>query len=95
MVVERRKKRILGLGLDHKDEVVRVTRGETFHLVGGSEDTHASMQEKCIKFNERLRARGKQMEDLGRKEFLEIASECRMNVVEAERPAPSRDAPRD
>ena len=82
MVSARQKKRLLGLGLDGKDGAVRVTRGRNFHLVGGSQETHEDMQEKCIKLNEKLKARGKELEDLGRKEFLELAQECRMNVVE-------------
>ena len=82
MVSAKRKKRILGFGLDGKDDAVRVTRGRNFHLVGGSRETHEDMQEKCIKLNEKLKARGKELEDLARKEFLELAQECRMNVVE-------------
>jgi hypothetical protein len=39
------------------------------------------MQEKCIKFNEKLTGRGKQLEQLEREEFFELASECDMNVV--------------
>jgi hypothetical protein len=84
------KKRILGIGLDGKDEIVRVTRGENFHLVGGSQDTHESMQEKCVKLNEKLKARGRRIEDLGRKELLDLAAECKMNVLEAPRPDPNR-----
>lgn len=83
MVQEQRqgKAKLLGVGLDGEDGHARVTRGENFHLVGGSEDTHGQMQEKCIKFNEKLSGRGKQLEDLERQEFLDIASECKMNVV--------------
>jgi hypothetical protein len=71
----------LGLGLDNKDGHVRVTRGENFHLVGGSRETHESMQEKCVKLNEKLDARGKRLEELEGQEFLELVAECRMNVV--------------
>jgi hypothetical protein len=85
MVSRRTRKRILGIGLDGKDPIVRVTRGKNFHLVGGSQDTHESMQEKCIKFNERLSARGRELEDLAPAEFLELARECRMNVAEGPR----------
>ena len=82
MVNEREKRRLLGIGLDNDDGHVRVTRAENFHLVGGSEDTHRVMQEKCVKFNEKLGARGKQLEDLEHAEFLDLASECRMNILE-------------
>jgi hypothetical protein len=73
--------------LDGSDEVVRVTRGENFDLLGGSEDTHRSMQEKCVKFGEKLQAAGKQLEDLERQEFLDLASQCQMNVLKLRRKA--------
>jgi len=75
------KAKILGLGLDNDDEKTRVTKGPNFHLVGGSQETHECMQEKCIKFNEHLTAQGKQLEDLDRDEFSDIASECGMHIV--------------
>jgi len=73
--------KLLGLGLDAEDEKIRVTRGKNFHLVGGSRETHESMQEKCIKFNEKLDAKRKSLGDLERQEFLDLAAECEMNVV--------------
>jgi hypothetical protein len=85
VVCRQRKARLLGLGLDKDDEMIRVTRGKNFHLVGGSRDTHHSMQEKCIKFNEKLSARGKELEDLEHQEFLDLAAECRMNVLHRRR----------
>jgi hypothetical protein len=85
VVREKKKPKVLGVGLDNQDGHVRVTRGENFHLVGGSEDTHESMQEKCIKMNEKLRERGKQLEHLERNEFLDIAGECDMPVLEVRR----------
>jgi len=75
------KAMLLGVGLDGEDGHVRATRGENFHLVGGSHETHEQMQEKCIKFNEKLKKREKRLEDLHSKEFLDIAAECQMNVV--------------
>ena len=81
MVQERRRAGLLGVGFDHTDNEVRVTRGKNFRLMGGSHDTHQSMQEKCIKFNEKLDARGKDLGDLERNEFLDLASECKMNVL--------------
>ena len=81
MVSERRKAALLGVGLDADDEQVRITRGKNFHLVGGSQNTHEAMQEKCLKFNEKLGDKGKQLEDLEHREFLDLAAECKMNVV--------------
>ncbi len=79
---ERKKKpHLLGVGLDNQDGEVRVTRGKNFHLLGGSQDTHESMQEKCVKFNEKLDQRGKQMEQLEKQELLDIAAECEMPIA--------------
>jgi hypothetical protein len=76
-----KRAKILGLGLDGEDGIVRVTRGKNFHLLGGSSDTHQSMQEKCLKFNEKLDSKGKELEQLEVKEFLELAAECEMPVA--------------
>ena len=64
---------LLGLGLDSKDGHVRVTRGKNFRLYGGSEETHETMQEKAIKFNEQLDNRHKTLDDINKEEFREIA----------------------
>jgi hypothetical protein len=81
MVSQRRKAKLLGVGLDNDDGHVRVTRGKNFELRGGSQETHESMQEKCVRFNEKLDARGKELGDLEGREFLDMAAECEMNVV--------------
>ena len=64
---------LLGLGLDNEDGHVRITRGQNFHLVGGSQETHGTMQEKALKFNEKLKERGRRLEDISRDEFRDIA----------------------
>ena len=63
---------LLGVGLD-SDGHKRVTRGPNFALVGGSKETHDQMTEKAIKINEKLKARGKQLEHVTREEFDDIA----------------------
>ena len=63
---------MLGLGLD-SDGHKRLTTGPNFALVGGSEETHELMTEKAIKINEKLAARGKQLEDVSNEEFEDIA----------------------
>jgi hypothetical protein len=64
---------MLGVGLD-SDGHKRVTTGANFALVGGSEETHEVMTEKVIKINEKLAARGKELENVSSDEFDEIAS---------------------
>lgn len=81
---------LLGLGLDGNDGHTRVTKGRNFHIMGGSSETHEQMQEKCIKFNEQLDTRGKQLEELERNEFLDIAAECKMDVLQPANPEQKR-----
>jgi hypothetical protein len=69
---KRKKALMLGVGLD-SDGHKRVTTGENFALVGGSEQTHEEMTEKAIKINEKLAAKGKKLEDVSRQEFDDIA----------------------
>jgi hypothetical protein len=63
---------ILGVGLD-SDGHKRMTTGKNFVLVGGSEETHEDMTEKVIKINEKLAAKGKELEEVSREEFDDIA----------------------
>ncbi len=76
------KKTLLGLGLDAKDGHVRITKGENFHLVGGSEETHGTMQEKAIKLNEHLKKRGQSLDTIGPDEFAEIADKLEMPLLD-------------
>jgi hypothetical protein len=68
----RRKALMLGVGLD-SDGHKRLTTGPNFILAGGSQETHEVMTEQAIKINERLAAKGKQLEDVSHDEFDEIA----------------------
>ena len=68
----KKKAIMLGVGLD-SDGHKRITTGENFALLGGSKETHEVMTEKAVKINEKLAARGKKLEEVGREEFDEIA----------------------
>ena len=68
----RRKAVMVGVGLD-SDGHKRLTTGPNFILAGGSQETHDVMTEKAIKINEKLAAKGKQLEDVSHDEFDEIA----------------------
>ena len=81
----KKKALLLGLGLDNKDGHTRVTLGENFRLIGGSEETHGVMQEKAVKMNEQLKRRGKTLDTIAREEFHEIADEVGMPLVDAHR----------
>ena len=68
----RRKAVMLGVGLD-SDGHKRLTTGPNFVLVGGSEETHEVMTEKVVKINEKLAAKGRQLEQVTSEEFDDIA----------------------
>jgi hypothetical protein len=67
---------MLGLGLDNDDEINRITRGENFLLLGGSQETHERMQETTIKVNEELGRRGKRLEDISPRELFDILNKA-------------------
>ncbi len=75
---------LLGIGLD-EDGHKRVTTGPNFALVGGSKDTHEVMTEKAIKINEKLKARGKALEEVSRAEFDDIAASVGLSRHEPQR----------
>ena len=77
----KRKAVMLGIGLG-SDGHKRVTRGPNFALLGGTEETHELMTEKAVKINEKLAARGKQLDDVTREEFEDIAHEVGLKRAE-------------
>lgn len=63
---------LLGIGFD-SDGHKRITTGDNFRLIGGTEETHEAMTEKTIKINEKLSRRGKNLDTVSREEFEDIA----------------------
>lgn len=74
---ERKKEKaiLMGLGLDNKDGHKRVTRGENFFLLGGSEETHERMTEIAVKVNEKLARKGKTLDEIPGEELGDIVGE--------------------
>ncbi|NLK83175.1 MAG: hypothetical protein GX280_03715 [Lentisphaerae bacterium] len=70
-----KKSLMLGVGLDNQDGHKRITKGDNFYLVGGSEESHERMTETAIKVNEKLSSKGKTLEDISEKEFIDIVRE--------------------
>ena len=66
---------LLGLGFDHRDGHKRLTKGDNFVLMGGSEETHERMTETAIKVNEKLAKRGKKLQDASPEELRDIFGE--------------------
>ena len=65
---------MLGVGLD-SDGHKRITKGENFALVGGTEETHEKMTETAVKINEKIASRGKRLEEVSHEEFDDIAQD--------------------
>lgn len=76
----RRSAAMLGLGLDNDDGHTRLTRGKNFVLVGGSQQTHAVMQETAVKVNEHLDRRNKRLDDVSVGELRDICHEVAESV---------------
>lgn len=64
---------LVGLGFDCDDGHLRMTKGKNFRIYGGSDKTHQTMQEKVIKLNEKLDKKGKTLDEISTKEFMDIA----------------------
>lgn len=85
--MRKNKKILLGLGLDkEKEEQVRITKGDNFELYGGSKDTHEMMQEKAVRFNEELKKKKKDLNNISNTEFQEIAHKLDMPVIPENKP---------
>ncbi len=63
---------LLGVGLDNEDGHKRITKGDQFILVGGSEETHGRMTETTLKTFEELKRRDKRLETVDPRELAEI-----------------------
>jgi hypothetical protein len=63
---------LLGIGFDNEDGHKRITTGEQFAIVGGSEETHGRMTETVVKTFEELKQRGKQLQQVEPSELAEI-----------------------
>jgi hypothetical protein len=67
---------LLGVGLDNTDEHKRITKGEEFLLVGGSEETHDRMQDVAIHVTEALKHKGKRLQDAELQEVIDLVHEA-------------------
>jgi hypothetical protein len=63
---------LLGIGLDNQDGHKRITTGEQFAILGGSEETHGRMTETVIKKFEELKGRGKHLHQVESHELKDI-----------------------
>jgi hypothetical protein len=69
---EKKQAALLGVGLDNQDGHKRITTGEQFAVVGGSEETHGRMTETVVKTFEELKHRRKHLAEVEPTELAEI-----------------------
>lgn len=69
---ERRVAGLLGLAFDAQDGHKRITRGDNFLLVGGSDETHGMLRETVLKVNEKLDECGKELADVSVEELRDL-----------------------
>jgi hypothetical protein len=62
----------LGVGLDNQDGHHRMTRGEHFLLVGGSEETHDRMTDTAIHVTEELRKKSRPLHETTLEELVQL-----------------------
>jgi len=74
------KSYLLGLGFDCADGHLRITKGQNFRLYGGSDKTHGLMQERAIKFTEKLKIKRKTLDEISTREFIDIAHSVGLSV---------------
>jgi hypothetical protein len=63
---------LFGVGLDNDDGHKRITTGDQFAILGGSEETHGRMTETVVKTFEELKSRGKHLHQIEPLELAEI-----------------------
>lgn len=66
---------LYGLAFDNEDNHKRITTGENFYILGGSEKTHEKLVEKILEFNQVVKKYGKQLGDLSESEYHKIVQE--------------------
>jgi len=69
------KRGLLGIGFDGRDGHKRVTSGNDFTLLGGSQETHEQMQDLVMRLEEKAKRRGKRIRDLEGDEFEDLVRE--------------------
>ena len=77
---DRKSAALLGLAFDHHDGHTRLTRGKNFVLCGGSQETHAVMQETAVRINEHLDKQGKRLEEVSLGELRDICREVTASI---------------
>jgi phosphopantothenate synthetase len=71
---EKRKKiiRLLGVGFDSEDGHIRITKGENYDVLMGSDESHEYIQQLIQKIESELKNRGVSLDNLTPEELAQI-----------------------
>ena len=75
---------LFGIAREDDDGHRRFTRGDHFHLFGGSKEIHESMQENVVHLTEELKKRGKTILTATDQEFYETALYLGLSIYSPE-----------
>ncbi len=64
--------RLLGVGFDSEDGHVRITKGENYDVLMGSDESHDYMQQLIQKIEDALKEQDLSLDDLSPEEFAEF-----------------------
>ncbi|NCC50706.1 MAG: hypothetical protein EOM20_05760 [Spartobacteria bacterium] len=67
--------RIVGLGADKGDGHTRITQGDNFHVLFGSDHDHAQLVEACAAISDKLKEKGLRLDEVSREEFIALLQE--------------------
>lgn len=65
---------LLGVGFDHQDGHVRITQGDRYQVLMGSEASHSELQKLCSQIEQAVRESGRELDDYTAEEFVELIS---------------------
>ncbi|NNJ71026.1 MAG: hypothetical protein HKP10_07035 [Kiritimatiellales bacterium] len=66
--------RLLGVGFDAEDGHVRITKGENYDVLMGSDESHEYIQTLIHKIEDELSSRGVTLDNLTPEEFAELVA---------------------
>jgi len=69
---QRRVVGLLGVGFDHEDGHIRVTKSDHSQVVMGSSESHKILQNMCLEIEEAVRLSGRELNDYTPEELMKL-----------------------
>jgi len=66
---------LLGVGLDHNDKQIRITRSQNYQIFMGSNPSHQALQKICSKIDKTIQSSNRVLSDYTPEEFIELMQE--------------------